>query len=157
MATQSPYPFVAFSFAVEITTPTARAGTYLCGASFQECDGIELGMDVKTIREGGNNDTQIRLAGPVALGTLILKRGMTSDFGLWQWFQAVIADPSVRYDASVVMTAPKNIQNSVAHFLLTRCIPQKLKAPPLNAKDGTLAIEELTLAYETLTLVEASQ
>jgi phage tail-like protein len=82
---------------------------------------------------------------------------MTSDFGLWQWFQAVIADPSVRYDASVVMTAPKNIQNSVAHFLLTRCIPQKLKAPPLNAKDGTLAIEELTLAYETLTLVEASQ
>ena len=37
-------------------------------------------------------------------------------------------------------------------FVLTRCVPIKLKAPALNAKDGVIAIEELQLAYESLTL-----
>jgi hypothetical protein len=31
-------------------------------------------------------------------------------------------------------------------------VPIKLKAPALNAKDGGVAIEELQLAYESLTL-----
>jgi hypothetical protein len=39
-----------------------------------------------------------------------------------------------------------------ARFLLTRCVPIKLKAPALNAKDGVVAIEEFQLAYESLTL-----
>ena len=38
-----------------------------------------------------------------------------------------------------------------ARFVLERCIPVKLKAPTLNAKDGTVAIEELQIAYESLT------
>ncbi len=37
-------------------------------------------------------------------------------------------------------------------FLLSRCVPVKLKAPALNAKDGMVAVEELQLAYESLTL-----
>ena len=36
--------------------------------------------------------------------------------------------------------------------MLSRCVPVKLKAPPLNAKDGAVAIEELQLAYESLRL-----
>ena len=39
----------------------------LCSAAFAECDGLEMTMDVKTIREGGNNGAQIRLTGPVSL------------------------------------------------------------------------------------------
>jgi hypothetical protein len=30
-------------------------------------------------------------------------------------------------------------------------VPVKVKAPALNAKDGTVAIEELQLAYESMT------
>jgi hypothetical protein len=39
-----------------------------------------------------------------------------------------------------------------ARFLLHRCLPIKLKAPPLNAKDGLVAIEELQLAYDSLSV-----
>jgi len=35
---------------------------------------------------------------------------------------------------------------------MSRCVPVKIKAPALNAKDGGIAIEELQLAYETLRL-----
>ena len=93
------YPFTAFNFSVEITRPGRRAA--LCNAAFSECDGLEMTMDVKTIREGGNNGVQIRLAGPIAYGTLTLKRGMTASFDLWDWFERsqrrpVAAAPTAR-------------------------------------------------------------
>ena len=47
----------------------------VCSAAFSECDGLEMTMEVKTIREGGNNGRQIRLTGPVSLRPLTLKRG----------------------------------------------------------------------------------
>ena len=45
-------------------------------------------MDVKTIREGGNNgDADPPAPGRSATGTLTLKRGMTASFDLWDWFE----------------------------------------------------------------------
>src|SRR5438093_12146804 len=91
------YPFTAFSFAVEIY-PGADSAP-LVGAAFAECDGIDMTHEVKTIREGGANDRQIRLNGSVAYGTVTLKRGMTEDLALWNWFQSSIADPGLRAGA----------------------------------------------------------
>ncbi len=143
------YPFTAFNFSVEINVE--GVSEEVCGASFSECDGLEMTMEVKTIREGGNNGAQIRLTGPLNLGTLTLKRGMTTNFDLWHWMSRVLADPSLRADAHVVLMAPDRTTVR-AKFLLERCVPTKLKAPPLNAKDGTIAVEEFQLAYESLTL-----
>ncbi|APR76883.1 Hypothetical protein A7982_02230 [Minicystis rosea] len=143
------YPFTAFNFAVEIRVPDVS--TTVCNASFSECDGLEMTMDVKTIREGGNNGAQIRLTGPLNYAQLTLKRGMTASFDLWDWMGAVLDDPSLRADAEVVVFAPDGTTER-ARFVLTRCLPVKLKAPPLNAKDGMVAIEELQLAYESLRL-----
>jgi phage tail-like protein len=143
------YPFTAFNFAVEINVPGVSPKA--CSASFSECDGLEMTMEVKTIREGGNNGKQLRLVGPVGYGQLTLKRGMTATFDLWDWFTAVLGNGRLRADAEVVLFAGDG-QTERARFLLTRCLPVKLKAPALNAKDGMVAIEELQLAYESLTL-----
>ena len=140
------YPFTAFNFSIEITK--AGDAARLCSASFSECDGLEMTMDVKTIREGGANTRQVRLSGAVAYGQLTLKRGMTANFDLWEWFSGVLADPSMRASAEVVLLAPDGAER--ARFVLDRCVPVKLKAPALNAKDGLVAIEELQLAYESL-------
>lgn len=140
------YPFNAFNFAIEIDRPDG--GGTLCEASFAECDGLEMTMEIKTIREGGNNGRQIRLAGPLAYGQLTLKRGMTPSLDLWDWFTAVLEDPSLRSDAHVIVFAADRTTQS-ARFRLSRCLPVKLKAPPLNAKEGIVAIEELQIAYES--------
>lgn len=143
-------PFVAFNFAVEIVPDGAPSP--LVTAAFAECDGLELGMDVKTIREGGSNDRQVRLAGPATYGNLTLKRGMTdASFELWQWMSDSIADPSLRAGAEVVMFAADGATER-ARIVLERCLPIKLKAPPLNGKDGAVAVEELQLAYERFTV-----
>lgn len=143
------YPFTSFNFSVEINR--GQEGAALVDAAFAECDGLEMSMEVKTIREGGSNDRQIRLNGPVSYGTLSLKRGMTSNFDLWQWFRDSIDDPTLRADVEVVLLAPDG-EEERARFALTRCVPTKIKSPALNARDGQIAVEELQVAYETLTL-----
>jgi len=144
----SPYPFSAFNFSIEITVDPVA--TRICEAAFSECDGLEMNMEVKTIRQGGDNARQIRLTGPSTFGNLTLKRGMTSSFDLWDWFSAVIADPSLRADAQIVMLAADKSEQ--CRFLVRRCLPIKLKAPPMNAITGIVAIEEMQLAYESLEL-----
>jgi phage tail-like protein len=142
-------PFTAFNFAVEIVRDDASER--LVGAAFAECDGLEMTLDVKTIRSGGDNARQIRLAGPVSLGNLTLKRGMTASFDLWRWVSDTLANPGLRASAEVVVFAPDG-RTERARFILSRCLPVRVKAPPLNAKDGLVAIEELQIAYETLRL-----
>src|SRR5512136_260794 len=93
------YPFTAFKFAVEIKVD--GISDQMCSAAFAECDGLEMTMEVKTLREGGNNGEQIRLAGPVSYGQLTLKRGMTANFDLWEWFNEMLTSPNLRADAEV--------------------------------------------------------
>ena len=140
------YPFTAFNFSIEISKE--GDASQLCSAAFSDCDGLEITMDVKTIKEGGANGRVVRLTGPSTFGQLTLKRGMTANFDLWEWFSAVVIDPSIRANAEVVLLAPDGSER--ARFILDRCVPVKLKAPVLNAKDGAVAIEELQLAYESL-------
>lgn len=141
------YPFTAFNFQVEIDVP--GVSPKVCEAAFSECDGLEVTMEVKTIREGGNNGEQIRLTGPRAYGQLTLKRGMTPNDDLWAWFDATLAQPGLRADAEVVLLAPDRSER--ARFVLSRCVPVKLKAPALSAAGGAIAVEELQLAYQSLT------
>jgi phage tail-like protein len=143
------YPFTAFNFAVEIKVD--GVAMQVVDAAFSECDGLEMTMDVKTIREGGNNGRQIRLTGPLTFGQVTMKRGMTSNLELWDWFNLMLSDQSLRADAEVVIFASDG-ETERARFQLSRCVPVKLKSPALNAKDGAVAIEELQIAYEKLTL-----
>jgi phage tail-like protein len=146
------YPFTAFNFSIEITVG-GRAPA--CNAAFAECDGLELNQEIKTIREGGNNGVQPRFAGPTTYGNLTLKRGLTASFDLWDWFERSQRDPSLRASAAVVLLAQDGTTEQ-ARFVLQGCRPIKLKAPPLNAKDGMVAVEELQVAYESLRLQRPS-
>lgn len=133
----------------------------LVRAAFSECDGLEMSMDIRTLRQGGDNFRQVRLVGPTSFGTLTLKRGMTADFGLWRWFSSYAQLEGMGARANVVVV----IQNlaleggdgqerqPLACFYLLRCLPQRLKAPALNAREGVVAIEECQIAYESLRLV----
>ncbi len=147
--------FLAFNFLVQFRLPAkgdSQPGNV--DAAFAECDGLEMNMQLKTIREGGNNARPIHLAGPVTYGQLTLKRGMTSNFDLWQWFDYLQTDKGrgFRPDIAVSIRSTDGSPTPRATFLCRNCLPVKLKAPSLNAKDGLVAIEEMQIAYEMLTL-----
>jgi phage tail-like protein len=154
MAT-SGYPFTAFNFTVEINVPLI--GPSLCNAAFSECDGLDMTMDVKSIREGGNNTQQIRMVGAVNYGVVTLKRGMTDSFDLWDWFDAQQhGNPSqlrngLRADVNVSIQSSDH-QTELVRFSLRKCLLTKLKAPALNGSSGMIAIEEMQLTYESMSL-----
>lgn len=142
-------PFSTFNFKVELSIPGNP--DVLCSAAFSECSGLEMSMEPKTIKEGGNNNRPIHLIGPVSYGKLSLKRGMTDTFHLWEWFERVLMPGQgwVRADCMVVMMAPDGVTEQVC-FELTGCLPVRLRAPALNAKEGLIAVEEMEIAYEML-------
>jgi phage tail-like protein len=153
-------PFTTFNFKVLLSFPSSlsQIGATLgveeltvCRGEFSECDGLEMTMAPKTIREGGNNGRQIHLSGPVSYGQLTLKRGMTENTALWRWFERAQRKLDLRADGKIVMLAPDRRSKQV-RFSLTGCLPVKIKAPALSAATGAVAVEEMQIAYETLTL-----
>jgi phage tail-like protein len=144
-------PFTAFNFRVVINLDGESEP--LCEAAFANCDGLEASVENQTIRAGGENHRQVHLGGPVKYGTVTLKRGMTADFGLWHWFERVNVDQErhLRATTDVVMLHSDRVTEA-ATFVLTGCLPIRLRVPGLDAATGQLAIEELQIAHETLRL-----
>lgn len=150
-------PFTTFNFHVSFVLPGQQQE--VCEAEFSECSGLEMSMELKTIKEGGNNGEQIHLAGPLTYGQLTLKRGMTSSFDLWDWFETVQNQRNLRVDGEIQMLSSlrqakqqeaSGAKNKDVVFKLAGCLPMKLVAPSLSAKDGEIAIEEMQIAYERL-------
>jgi phage tail-like protein len=139
-----------FNFVIRLDT---GEGGMLCEAAFAECAGLEVSAAPKTIREGGNNAGPVHLAGPVSYGNLSLKRGMSEDFGLWTWFDQVHRDGGRhrRADCEVEVRTPDRTATAYS-VRLTGCLPIKLKAADLNAREGGIAIEEIEIAYQGLRL-----
>jgi phage tail-like protein len=149
------YPFVAFNFEVQLHIPDATSlglSDPLVTGEFAECDGLEMTMEPKKVKEGGNNTSQVHLVGPVTYGNLTLKRGMTPNFDLWTWFRLATAGTTRGLRAQGAVALWDGQGQLVAGFQLADCLPIKLKGPSLNAKDGQVAIEEFQLSYASLTL-----
>ena len=108
-------------------------------------------MEPKAVREGGRNQEQIHLMGPISYGQLTLKRGMTSSRDLWNWFAAAGRTGRKSTAQGKVVIADAAGQPSIT-FYLKDCLPVKLRGPSLNAKDGQVAIEEMQLVYASLSL-----
>jgi phage tail-like protein len=150
------YPFLAFNFEVQLRVANASAlglRDPLVDGEFAECDGLEMTMEPKKVKEGGNNTGAVNLVGPVTFGNLTLKRGMTASLDVWTWFQlATLGGTRGLRAQGVVVVKDATGKLPLFRFELTDCLPTKLKGPALNAKDGQVAIEELQLVYSSLTL-----
>ena len=147
-------PFTTFNFKVSLQL--GQESRSIASAEFSACDGLEMTMEPKTIREGGNNCRAIHLAGPVSYGQLTLKRGMTSSFDLWRWFERTQSERALRASGEILILSSDRSRED-ARFVLTGCLPVKVKAPSLAAADGAIAIEEMQIAYETLHLAQSEE
>lgn len=126
---------------------------------FQECTGLELELDVQELQEGGRNDGVIRRIGRAKYQPIVLKRGMFSatrgnpaDTAIWGWLQRLSSrNEVIRYDGVVEVLDARSAK-VVARWTFIRGLPAKVSGPQLNARTGEVAIEELHIAHEGLTL-----
>lgn len=133
---------------------TQAGGAVLCAGAFSEVTGLELSMKPKTVSEGGRNFGEVQLAGPTSFGTIVLKRGITEIADLWTWYDSVArgANYALRYDGRINVVDPSQPDRHAFSWLLSRALPVKLKGPDLSATASQVAIEELHLVCESLTL-----
>jgi phage tail-like protein len=155
-ATTSPY--TAFRFQVELSLTQSVPGIngLVCRGAFSECDGLEMTMEPKPVQEGGNNQVQHHLMGRMSYGQLTLKRGMTDNRDLWNWFAAAGRTGRKSTANGKVVIADATGKPTIT-FVLENCLPVKLRGPSLNGKDGQIAIEELQLVYSRLTIRGAGE
>ncbi|SRR6266568_3047135 len=146
-------PYIAFRFQVELSLAQSVPGIngLICRGAFAECDGLEMTMEPKAVREGGNNQEQIHLMGPISYGQLTLKRGMSSNRDLWKWFAAAGRTKRTSTANGRVVIADATGKPGIT-FVLENCLPVKLRGPSLNGKDGQIAIEEMQLVYSRLSI-----
>jgi len=146
-------PFTTFRFEVvlDLDEPTDGLDSPLCDAAFAECDGLEMTMEPRVVESASVTDRQQRLIGPVKYGQITLKRGMTSNLQLWQWFARGTRPGSV-LTAHGQITMWDSAGTPAIQFTLEGCLPVKMRAPALRAADGLVAIEELGLVCAKLSV-----
>jgi phage tail-like protein len=148
-------PLIPFRFQVRFRQSGAGTGqgneVDMCRGAFAECTGLEATMEPKLIRSGGVNHGSFQRAGQVTHATVVLKRGMTDNRHLWKWFAMVSGgDYAARMDVDIDML--DGAGSKVMTWSLARCLPVKFKAADLNARSTEVAVEDLHLAHEGLTL-----
>ncbi len=130
-------PYTSFNFLVEIEGITS--------ASFSECEGLGAETTVIEYREGGDKGAR-KLAGQTRYFCITLKRGVTDNRELWQWYREVTKGNVQRRNGSVVLLAADGTEKVRWNFF--NAWPCKWAGPSFSAKGNDVAIETLVLAHE---------
>lgn len=145
------YPFPLFRFHVEFRREETSAP--MAHGAFAECSGIEATMEPKVIKAGGVNYGAYQRPGPVTFATVVLKRGITTNRDLWQWFSHVNerGKLAARLDVRILVFGDTADEPRLT-VRLFRALPIKFKSGDLNATATDVGVEELHLAHEGLSL-----
>ncbi len=150
-------PLHVFRFQVDFDADPLSGGgagaVPLCSGSFSDCTGFEATMEPKVIKEGGRNYGVVQRNGPVTFATIVLKRGMTTTRDLYVFFD-LVANGAYAQRLAATITVFDSTGRGVLSWRLEKALPVKFKAADLNAKSSDVAIEELHLAHEGLSLLD---
>jgi phage tail-like protein len=123
-------------------------------ASFSECSGLQAKVKKEVIFEGGLNDQQRILIGTTEYSDVTLKRGVTNDMTFCNWLLKTI-QPGVKQRRNINILLFNQAGETMQCWTLIGAIPIAWKAPSLQASGNSIALEELTLAYEGLKVENA--
>jgi phage tail-like protein len=113
---------------------------------FSECTGLEMAIEVHELNQGGGNDGTLKFPTRAKPSTLVLKRGLTTDTTLWEWFYSFVQGYGKRRDGTISVNDAA--QNQVTVWGFRRGIPTKYSGPQMNAGQSTVAIETVEIAHE---------
>lgn len=118
-------------------------------AAFSECSGVSVDIEKQVYQEGGVNDQQRISLGHTSFSDITLKRGLTNDKAFTQWFGELFKK-RLTLRRNVTIVTFNQAGKIMRSWTLIGAIPVGLQLPSLEADGDTVAIEELTLAFEGL-------
>jgi phage tail-like protein len=134
-------PYGNFSFLLEIDGITS--------AGFSECTGTNAEISPIEYREGNESLTPRKLPGLNKFGNVTLKRGVTEDMDLFNWFNVgASGDVDRKQTLSIVLLDEQ--RNEAVRWNLLNAWPCKYMAPDLKGSASEIAIESVELCHEGL-------
>jgi phage tail-like protein len=131
-------PYSALNFRVELDGITVGA--------FSECSGLVSEIDVIEYRSGSEGGAIRKLPGLHKFADIVLKRGITKDRQLWDWYKTVLDGAVQRKAGSIVLL--DDAGQEVLRWNFKRGWPRKYEGPTFNAKTSAVAIETLEITHE---------
>jgi phage tail-like protein len=139
-------PYRDFNFRVEIDG--------IGESQFSEVSIPEAEITVVEYREGADKTSATRkLPGRVRYGNIVLKRGVTGDLALWEWFLAVAAGDFQPRNVSIILLDAE--RQPVIRWNASDAWPTKYDSSDLKAKGNEVVIEVLELAVERIEIEAA--
>lgn len=138
-------PYHSYQFAVQIDG-VAEMG-------FQEVSGLRMESTPYTYREGGNNMTEIKLVGDVSFPDIILKKGITDDYGIWNWVYTMtqletnlFIKPNYRRDVSIILLGKDKQPKKM--WTVYGAIPVNFNVSTLSGTANEICFETIVLAHQ---------
>ena len=137
------YPISSFHFEVE--WGGSRVG-------FTEISGLDMTNEIIEYREGSYLDYHVtKMPGMSKFDQLTCKRGiMRGDNEFYDWLLTIKLNDVERRDLTISLLNEDH--EPVATWQALSCFPCSLKGPSLNATGNEVAVEELGICFESLTL-----
>jgi phage tail-like protein len=152
-------PVLAYNFLIAFVDSSSLLGLAAAAVQsavaggFSECGGLESSLQVEEYREGGRNGGVLKFPTRVTWGNLTLKRGLTADSDLWEWYDGFVQGRGRRRDGLIVLQ--NDLHLPVAIWQFRRGLPVKWTGPAMNAGQNAVALETLEIAHEGLQWISA--
>ena len=121
--------------------------------SFREVGGIAVEVETMDYAEGGNNEFVHRLPVRLKYQNIVLKRGITHQRALLDWFNSTRAQGVEAKRGAVTVTLMGPGGEEVQTWSFREAYPVKWVGPTLNAASNQIASETLEIAHAGMSVV----
>jgi phage tail-like protein len=134
-------PYLAYPYKLEIGG--------VAQGHFSECSDLSLNTESIQYREAGSNQIVRHIPGPVEYAAVTLKYGLTQSSEMWDWMMKVAEGNVLRRSVSIVLLDNQGV-SEVMRWNLVDAWPSEWQGAALNALEKGIAIESLTLVFDSL-------
>jgi len=135
-------PLPSSNFVVEIDGIVSSSFTYV--------EGVSSTTEVVEYREGTEQNIVHLIPGLTRYGPIILKRGLSDNSELWDWYESNIDDPvNTRSMSIIFMDRGRNEQVRYNFF---ECWPSEYYIEPLESNPSNVAYEVIVIQCERMDL-----
>jgi phage tail-like protein len=136
-------PYRAYNFKLQIQGVAEGQG------HFTEISGFEIDVHPIRYREAGAAQVVHVIPGPVSYGEVTLRYGLTDSQELWRWMKSAANGHPQRRNVSIVLLDAAG-ELPVVTWSLINAWPRRWRGQQLDALNREVAIESLTIVFETL-------
>ena len=122
----------------------------LVEGSFAECSGFRAEREILSYKEGGVNSYVHKLPGRVSYGDITLRKGVMFSIEFWEWFETGMADGAIKSRDMTIIQYSSYFNLPARWYNIIKAYPVSWEASSLRADSNQVAMESLTLTFETI-------